>query len=253
LLNLPTKKIEKMRILIVLSSLCIASCNSTENNTVKMTESNPTLAEQLNEKKANFEQKADDSKKMDYAEGIAAVAESGILEMAFKIGDKAPDFMLLNANAVKVSLYSELEKGPVVLTWYRGGWCPYCNITLNQLQKDLPKFKSLGTTILALTPELPDSSLSTKEKNSLEFEVLTDLENKVGKTFGVVYELTAAVAKRYQEGFGLHQYNADSSNELPLAATYVIAQDGTIKYAFLDADYRNRAEPSEILDALKAL
>lgn len=152
-----------------------------------------------------------------------------------------------------MSLKEYLKKGHVVLTWYRGGWCPYCNITLHELQEQIPNFNALNANILALTPELPDSSISTKEKHHLEFEVLSDVGNKVGKEYGVVFELTEDVAKSYQAGFSLHDFNGNESNELPLAATYVINQDGKIVYTFLYEYYRNRAEPSNILEAIMKL
>ncbi|WP_159019426.1 peroxiredoxin-like family protein [Algibacter sp. L3A6] len=188
-----------------------------------------------------------------YADGITSVVNSGILDKALNVGDKAPNFTLNNALNQPVSLYNTLENGPVVLTWYRGGWCPYCNITLHHLQEHLPEFKKAGATLLALTPELPDNSLNTSEKNNLEFTVLSDIGNTVGKTYGVVFELTKKVASIYQEGFGLNQKNGDNSNELPLAATYVIDKKGVIQYAFLDADYKERAESKEIVSALNKL
>lgn len=188
-----------------------------------------------------------------YADGITSVVNSGILDKALNVGDKAPNFALNNALNQPVSLYKTLENGPVVLTWYRGGWCPYCNITLHHLQEHLPEFKKAGATLLALTPELPDNSLNTSEKNNLEFTVLSDIGNTVGKTYGVVFELTKEVASIYQEGFGLNQKNGDNSNELPLAVTYVIDKKGIIQYAFLDADYKERAESKEIISALNNL
>lgn len=194
-----------------------------------------------------------DEKKQIYADGISSVNNSGVLDSALKVGDKAHNFTLKNALNESVSLFDELKNGPVVLTWYRGGWCPYCNITLHALQEKLPEFKQEGATLLALTPELPDNSLSTSEKNNLEFVVLSDLKNNIGKEYGVVYTLTDDVASIYNAGFGLNKVNGDASNELPLAATYVIDSNGIITYAFLDADYTLRAEPSEILAALKKL
>ena len=132
----------------------------------------------------------------------------------------------------------------------RGGWCPYCNITLQYLQERLPDFQKAGAELIALTPELPDQSITTAEKHKLKFMVLSDVGNKTGKEYGVVFQLTPEVAAIYQDVFNLHQYNGDDSNELPLAATYVIDQNGIIQYAFLDFDYRNRAEPNEIIKAL---
>ena len=211
---------------------------------------NTSLQSVLNQRKAKFAATASDSKKRAYQEGIQAVTDSGILAQAKNIGDVAPDFMLSNAVGLSVTLSDYLKKGKVVLTWYRGGWCPYCNLTLRRLQLELPNFKAKGANLIALTPELPDKSLSTAEKNNLEFEVLSDVGNQVAKQYGLVFELIPEVAAMYQKAFDLHGFNGDDSNELPLAATYVISQAGVIEYAFLDADYRNRAEPSEILSNL---
>jgi peroxiredoxin len=188
-----------------------------------------------------------------YADGIKSVADSAVVEKALNVGDKAPNFTLNNALNKPVSLYNELENGPVVLTWYRGGWCPYCNITLHYLQEKLPEFQKVGATLIALTPELPDNSLSTSEKNNLEFTVLSDVGNTIGKEYGVVYQLTNDVASIYEAGFGLNEKNGDETNELPLAATYIIGKDKIIKYAFLEADYRNRAEPEDLLNFLKGI
>lgn len=211
------------------------------------------LQETLDVKKAAFEQRASDEKKKIYAEGIESVVNSGITSTALQVGDKAVDFKLKNEKGESVLLSEELKKGPVILTWYRGGWCPYCNITLHYLQEELPNFKKEGANLLALTPEKPDSSLSTIEKNNLEFEVLSDMNNVVAKQYGIVFKLTPEVAEAYQNSFDLHAYNDSESNELPMAATYVIDKNGIIQYAFLHEDYRNRAEPSEITKALKKL
>ncbi len=239
--------------------ICLAFFASCGDETSKIENSETTITEEtslqdeLDVKKKAFNEKAPEAKKKMYAKGIESVANSGVLEKALQVGDAAPNFTLTNATGEKISLIEQLKKGPVVLTWYRGGWCPYCNITLNRLQKELPKFRKLGANLLALSPELPDSSISTKEKNELTFEVLSDLGNKVARDYGVVYKLPDPVAEAYQNGFDLHKYNGDESDELPLSATYVIAQDGIIKFAFLDAEYRNRAEPSEIIKVLESL
>jgi len=221
-----------------------------ENNMKK--DNGTSLKSKLDERKANFGRKADDNKKRAYREGIESVVNSGIVNTAKRIGDKAPDFMLNNALGKSVSLTEYLKKGKVILTWYRGGWCPYCNLTLHELQQELPNFKLNGANLLALTPELPDESISTAEKNNLEFEVLSDIGNKVAKEYGIVFKLTDEVAKMYNASFELNNHNGDKSNELPLAATYIIDENGKIVYAFLDEDYRNRAEPSDLTEILKS-
>mgnify|MGYP005991044181 CR=1 FL=1 len=231
---------------------CKDNKTTTEETTME-TKKETTLKEVLDDKKNTFEATAPEEKLAIYAEGIADVQNSGIYEKAKKVGDKAPNFKLKNALGKEITLADYLKKGPVVLTWYRGGWCPYCNLTLQRLQEELPNFNAAGANLLALTPEVPDKSMSTKEKHDLQFEVLSDVQNKIGKEYGIIYKLTDAVAESYQKSFGLHEFNGDESNELPLAATYVIDTNGIIRYAFLDAEYRNRAEPSEIIKVLNEL
>ena len=259
----------KLKYLILATVILFATVSCKEKNTnnevskeietsKKITEMETTkkqgeLEVLLEERKIASNAKASDEKKKIYAEGIESVKNSGILENALNVGDKAPNFTLNNALNKPVSLYDELKNGPVVLTWYRGGWCPYCNITLHSLQDKLPDFQKAGATLMALTPEVPDKSLSTSEKNELEFTVLSDVNNVIGKEYGVVFELTTDVAASYEKGFGLSKFNGNNDNELPLAATYVIDKNGIIKYAFLDADYRKRAEPDELLKVLKNL
>lgn len=217
------------------------------------TKNTGTLDALLDVKRQDGASKFTEEKKKIYADGIVSVSDSGILDTALNVGDKALDFSLKNQLNQTVSLYDQLKDGPVVLTWYRGGWCPYCNITLHYLQDKLPEIKTAGATLLALTPELPDNSLNTSKKNNLEFSVLSDVGNVIGKNYGVVFELTTEVATIYNNGFGLNEKNGDASNQLPLAATYVIDTNGIIQYAFLDADYTKRAEVSEIVTALKKL
>ena len=212
-----------------------------------------SLQAALNARRAAWEKTAPETTQQIYNEGIAAVDESGIFQRARNVGDTAPGFSLTNATGKTVTLSEYLDKGPVILTWYRGGWCPYCNLTLQRLREELPNFKAAGASLLALTPELPDRSLSTKEKNQLQFEVLSDTDNKIAREYGIVFSLTPEVAASYQKAFDLHTYNGNDSNELPLAATYIIDRSGIIRYAFLDAEYRNRAEPSVLLDALQKL
>ncbi len=212
-----------------------------------------SLKTKLEEKKNNFLKKADKKKIEVYEAGIDSVGQSGVTKNAIQVGQQAPDFTLTNAKGKTVTLSALLKEGPVILTWYRGGWCPYCNITLHSLQENLPEFKKHGATLVALTPELPDNSLNTKEKNNLEFEVLSDINSEVGKRYGIIYKLTRGVAEYYKKGPDLEKYNGEDSYTLPLAATYVINTDGVVTYTFLDADYRKRAEPAEILEALDKL
>lgn len=248
----------KIALGVILFSTLI-SCNdfkesetkTISNNMEATTEIKKTLQSQLEERKMAFNQKADEQTKSAYSRGVDQVEKSGITSSAKQVGDIAPDFKLNNALGNPVSLKDYLGKGKVVLTWYRGGWCPYCNLMLHALQEELANFKAQGANLIALTPELPDESISTAEKHDLEFEVLSDVGNKVAREYGIVYKLTDEVATKYNQQFGLNKRNGDESNELPLAATYIINEEGEIVYAFLDADYTNRAEPSDLTNFLK--
>lgn len=232
---------------------CSNHPTATDNNNNASSDSTTMLKEELMAKKKAFLEKADTVKITAYEQGILDVEATGILNSALNIGDTAPNFTLKNAQEKEVQLYNLLKTGPVILTWYRGGWCPYCNITLRYLQNSLPQFKEYNAQLVALSPEVPDKSLSTKEKHELQFEVLSDLDNKVGFAYGVVYTLPDEIAKRYENGFGLSTYNGNNQNQLPLAATYVIDQNKVIQYAYLNADYRERAEPKDIIATLKEL
>ena len=213
------------------------------------------LQDQLDAKKAAFESKASEEKISEYNKGVKAVQESGMLKNALNVGDTAPDFTLTNAIGKKVTLSTLLKDGPVVMTWYRGSWCPYCNIALRSYQENLGKIKASGAQFIALTPELPDKSLPNSEKHALEYEVLTDLNNQVAKEFKIIFEMTPWVANAMENFAGLNKYNGKEydNKTLPLSATYIITPDRKIAYAFLDAEYRNRAIPKQIIAELAKL
>jgi peroxiredoxin len=211
-----------------------------------------TLQAQLDAKRAEFEAKASPEQLAVYNKGVEDVAASSVMQTALRVGAKAPDFELPNATGQRVKLADLLKQGPVVLTWYRGGWCPYCNIQLHAYQEVLADIESAGGKLVAISPELPDQSLSTREKNALKFEVLSDSGNAVARSYGLAYRLPDDLIARFKGRLDLPKFNGDESWELPLGATYVVARDGTITYAFVDADYRKRAEPAAIVVAVKA-
>jgi peroxiredoxin len=171
---------------------------------------------------------------------------------ALKAGDQAPPIVLTNAKGNIVDIKSLLSRGPVIVTFYRGGWCPYCNLELRAFQEVLPEIKAVGASLVAISPEKPDDTLSTAEKNALDFEILSDVGQKVGRAFGLVYTFSDELISAYKQ-FGQEIPGRNGSDEwaLPISATYVIGQDGQIIYAYTDADYRDRAEPAEVLEVLK--
>ncbi|MCM1971281.1 MULTISPECIES: peroxiredoxin-like family protein [unclassified Streptomyces] len=173
---------------------------------------------------------------------------------AVKAGDTAPAFTLPDQTGRKVSLAESLARGSVVLTFYRGGWCPYCNLQLRSYQQSLGEFRALGAQLIAISPQTPDHSLSTAEKNELEFSVLSDEGNTTARAFGLLFEVDEAMRETYlQVGSDPLAYNGGDrrSWELPAPATYVINPDGRILFAQVHGDYRRRTEPAEIIQALR--
>lgn len=213
----------------------------------------PILQAQLDHKKEKFEERADEDTKKVYSEGITALEDLKIGADAPQLGEVAPLFELSGADGQSVKLADLLKNGPVVLVWYRGGWCPYCNIQLRTYQQLLPRFAEHDAQLVAISPELPDNSLSTKDKNDLEFHVLSDVGNKVAADYNIVYTLPQPVQDKFKGKFDLAKLNGDDSAKLPLAATFVIAPDGTVAYRFVDADYRKRAEPGDVLKAIEGI
>jgi peroxiredoxin len=209
-----------------------------------------TLKEQLAAKKAEFIEKTDPAVVSDYQRAIDELDGSDILLRALKVGDKAPDFTLTGADGKTFTLSAALQNGPVVLVWYRGGWCPYCNLELAAFQQYANDFRYHGGLLVAISPDTPDHTLTTVEKHALDFPVLSDPSNAVAKKYGIVYTVPAYILERWQGKIDLNAHQGNERHELPLAATYVVGTDGVILYAFLDTDYRVRAEPSEIMQLL---
>lgn len=230
-----------------------ANWRRTSGEAPRMPSGPTTLKDTLDARRAAFASGISAEVLAIHEQGIKDVAASGVLGRALKVGDTAPDFELPDARGGTTSLKSLLASGPVVVTWYRGGWCPYCNIQLRAYQAILPEMEAAGAKLVAISPQTPDASLTTAEKGGLAFAVLSDSGNRVARSYGVSYKLPDGVASLLEKGVGLSKLNGDSSMELPLAATYVIDRSGRIVYAFVDADYRNRAEPGAIVDALRSL
>lgn len=171
---------------------------------------------------------------------------------AKKVGEKIENFELINVKGNKVSLANALKDGPAVISFYRGGWCPYCNMELRALQARLPEIKALGAQLLAISPQIPDKSLTTVEKNELEFEVLSDAGNEVARGVGLVFEVAEELRPIYEQwGADLSEFNGDEKYELPIPSTFVIDNEGTIIHSYHDLDYTSRMDPEQILDVLK--
>ena len=171
-------------------------------------------------------------------------------------GTDLPSFELTNASNQPVTLESILssaDKG-LLIVFYRGGWCPFCNIELRTLQAHLSEFTALGVKLVAVTPELPDSSLSTAEKNGLQFEVLTDKGNVYASKLGISWKMPDYMRETFGKmGHDLIKTNGDDTFTVPVPTTILVDKKGQIRNVFVDPDYTQRLEPTTALEWAKAL
>ncbi|MGA8610945.1 MAG: peroxiredoxin-like family protein [Xanthobacteraceae bacterium] len=211
-----------------------------------------SLKEQLAEYRAGWYRRVPAERQAIMQRHIEQLRSGAIARTMLKVGDRAPAIVLENAKGATIDVGTLLKKGPVIVTFYRGGWCPYCNLELKAYQEILPEIVAAGASLVAISPEKPDDTVSTAEKNALTFEVLGDVGQKVGRAFGLVYEFTEELKRAYQ-GFNLDipaRNGMPGEWALPVSATYVIDRDGSIIYAYTDVDYRDRADPRDVLKVL---
>ncbi|WP_084422546.1 peroxiredoxin-like family protein [Rubripirellula obstinata] len=215
--------------------------------------SQSSLAEQLAAKAAGFAETAPPQLRQAFSKGVDIVRATGIEQSAKQVGDMAVDAKLVGWDGKMVQLSDMWKESPIVLMWYRGGWCPYCNIQLNAMQRSLNEIEGAGAKLVVLTPELPEKAKETAEANNLGIVALHDEKNAVADDYGILFDLPKPILPIYRDKLKMGTYNGHSKMELPLSATYVIDQSGKITYAFLDADYKNRAEPAEVIAAVKTV
>ena len=185
---------------------------------------------------------------------VEQLITSGVAEKVLKEGAQVPDFTLPDALGNAVTLSHLLMQGPVVISFYRGEWCPYCNLELCAYQRVLPQLQELGASLVAISPQTPDHSLSMVEKQKLTFAVLSDVGNHVARQFGLVFTIAEAVRTSHRRiGANLPAFNGDDSWDLPMAGTFLVDQSGTIRLAFVDPDFARRLDPSVVIAQLKEL
>jgi peroxiredoxin len=208
------------------------------------------LADQLNEITAQIPTEIAGQIKT----GVDDVTTSGIAP-GLAVGDTAPDFALGDAVGNEVVLADLLVKGPVVVTFYRGEWCPYCNLQLRALQQALPEITAAGATLVAVSPQAPDHGLTMSEKHELAFPVLSDLDQSVSTSYRVRFNVTGELEDLQVNVFRNDpaEQNADGRRSLPVPSTFVIDRDGIVRFASVNADWRVRVEPADVIAALKAL
>ena len=185
---------------------------------------------------------------------IETLVKTDIAKHSLKVGEKAPDFTLPDTFGKPVKLSELLQHGPAVVTFYRGEWCPFCNLMLRAYQNILPQIQALGASLVAISPQTPDYSLSTVEKKELTFTVLSDVGNTVARQYKLVFALPEQFRALYTSiGSDVPTFDGDTSWELPMPGTFIIAQDGSIRLAFVHEDHTRRLEPAALLDGLRAI
>ena len=182
----------------------------------------------------------------------AELKAAGLAERAKKVGDKAPAFLLKDPEGNIVSSKELLANGPLIVTFYRGVWCPYCNMELQALQAALPEFQKLGASLVAISPQTAPNSRKSAKQNNLSFPILSDTKGEVGTAFGLKFKLPDYLVELYK---GLKNelptINDDPEWTLPMPARYVIGPDSTILYSEVNPDYTIRPEPSDMFAALR--
>ena len=184
----------------------------------------------------------------------AELVASGQALNAKKAGDRAPEFTLKDPEGNVVSSASLLENGPLVVSFYRGVWCPYCNLELQALQAALPEIAGRGANVVAISPQTAPNSRKSQRDNKLTFPILSDEKSRIAAAFGLRFSLPDYLVELYK-GFknDLPAFNDDPAWVLPMPARYVIGADGIIAYAEVNPDYTQRPDPSELLPVLDKL
>jgi peroxiredoxin len=177
---------------------------------------------------------------------------SGAARRALKASDRAPEFVLQDADGREVSSRDLLAKGPLVVTFYRGVWCPYCNLDLEALQEALPAIAALSAQLVAISPQTPPNSRKSQRENKVSFPILSDPGNEVAARFGLRFELPDYLVELYRNTFknDLARINGEPSWTLPMPARYVIGTDGVVAYAEVNPDYTRRPDAEELLPVL---
>jgi peroxiredoxin len=182
----------------------------------------------------------------------AELIASGQATRAIKAGDRAPQFQLKDQNGNEISSADLLAKGPLVVTFYRGVWCPYCNLELQAINEIIPKIEALGANVVAISPQTSVNSRKSVRDNQLRFPVLSDVQNQTAAAFGLRFELPDYLVELYKKlRNDLPAFNGDPSWTLPMPARYVIGENGVVMYSEINPDYTHRPDPSDMLPVLE--
>jgi peroxiredoxin len=214
-----------------------------------------TIHEQSEQLKAAAAERLPPEVVATFDRSIQDLLDQGVPAGVVEIGDTLAPFTLTDATGQPVTLDQLVEHGPAVLVFYRGGWCPYCNLALRTYQHELlPQLAAFGARLVAISPQSPDQSLSTAEKAELEFTVLSDPGNRVAERVGIVFQQADEVLEAQRAlGLDLAQVNAEGSTRLPRPTVLIVDTDRTVRFVDVQPDYTARTEVADILTALSGL
>jgi peroxiredoxin len=189
-----------------------------------------------------------------YDELVKHLTTAATAEGALKQGDPFPEFALPDLDGRFALLSELLERGPLVINFYRGRWCPFCSATVEAMSAAAPAIGAAGATVIGISPELGNLSFTENRAQSLNFRMLCDLDNGVALQCGLVFRLTDDLIADYRaDGLDLAQVYGNGSWFLPIPASYIVLPDGSISRAYVNPDFRYRLDPEEILRAVEAL
>jgi peroxiredoxin len=212
----------------------------------------PSLGERLAAVRAN----AKPENRERYDRLVQSLVEADVVSGALKAGDLCPDFTLANAEGSLVSLKDYLARGPLVLSFYRGKWCPFCATELEALEDALPDILDRGATLVCVTAECGGGALAAKRRKGLRCEILCDVDNGLALGFGLVFRLPPNVREYYKSiGIDFPQLYGNESHFLPIPGTFIVGTDGVIAHAYVNPEFRERLDPEiivKVLDTLKA-
>ncbi|MBT7409045.1 MAG: AhpC/TSA family protein [Methylococcales bacterium] len=211
-----------------------------------------SLATQLEETLNSFVGSLSEQAQQTVGQSMQQLMESNVADNAINVGSNAPDFTLPSTQGDAVKLSELLAKGPVVISFFRGGWCPFCNLEFKALMDKLPEIEACNATLVTISPETMENSKATVEKFSLTYTVLSDVGNVIAKEYGLLMTVSEDMRPLYLEwGIDVPTANGDDTYELPVPATYIIGNDGVVKYAYINKNYTSRMQPEEIIEKLK--
>lgn len=211
-----------------------------------------SLTAELTEFKNNFNANAPAEVQATMKSALDELIADKVGDRAVKSGDKFPGFVLKNQNNESINIDDLFKDNKLlIVNFYRGGWCPYCNLELKALQDKKEEFRKLGAELVAITPETPDNSLSTSQKNELDFNILTDQNGELSKELGIAFDLPENLRPLYlQFGIEVEKHNGSGVFTLPIPGTYILNENKEVIFHYLDLDYTKRLDPADIISFL---